>query len=392
MTLTQLIEVTGVDSHNEQQELTGILEFRDSLHALCLAHDRYDPTSVLCSIKGILGKMKETMAVVRANPGKLPAPVPCQLPGEVTVRARLGLGVAAEYLSKGIVEKLTPLELECDELWKAANQLQVNCEKILRSLKLCSEGVTQKCIALAALDKTVEAAFLRWASCLDEQISIQEHVSKAGVNECLDVVGVQKNIILLAGIPGEIRRLQSKACQQVEKIQEFSRRAPEEVRRMFVLPFPANTLQSVLVGNDPPTKTQLLAKLNSLGILDVCQISVRLRNLVDKLEGLQMQLAEESFLKFAAQSSECVKALEQRMQVLGKDDVLKLLQQIKRNRTPCDEMNTGGRPDPCVAWEASQSFEFSIPSLPSIGLVRQAKYLGSKDEQKSFPLCASLGK
>mmetsp|Transcript_6560 Transcript_6560/g.10544 ORF Transcript_6560/g.10544 Transcript_6560/m.10544 type:complete len:511 (-) Transcript_6560:63-1595(-) len=324
--LTQLIEVAGIELRNELKECAGIVLLKDALHAVC-SDGGNDPSSVMSSIDTIFRNMREIITHVRDNPNNLPAPDSCRLPGETTIRARFGLRAASEMFSNGIIEKLEAFSRECDDLWCSVKQIHGSCQEILNTLRTCSDCVSRNYAELSSLDKSIEVAILSSVRCADDQAKARVHAKMADVYESCGMMVVQECIVKLAALPWDLRQLLAASAQIVGKIQEFSRKAPEEMRMAFLLPFPANRLQSILVGEDPPTKKMLLARLYALGSLDVQQIVARLQNLTEALANLPLKLAEDSLRKFSAKSLERLKVFDRDVSVLDKDSDLQVIGQ-----------------------------------------------------------------
>merc|ERR1712079_475374 len=80
----------------------------------------------------------------------------------------------------------------------------------------------------------------------------------------LDLERFNKCIIDLGSLPVTLKSVTLTVDQQIRAIDEFIRRAPEQINAAFRLPFPANVAQNLLVGEDPPMKESLLSKVREI--------------------------------------------------------------------------------------------------------------------------------
>merc|ERR1719401_1960033 len=87
----------------------------------------------------------------------------------------------------------------------------------------------------------------------------------------------------LGSLPATLKRVTTTVDQQIKAIDEFIRRAPEQVQAAFRLPFPANVAQNLLVGEDPPMKGSLLSKIRGIESLQVHQALERIEGLAHAL-------------------------------------------------------------------------------------------------------------
>lgn len=250
-----------------------------------------------------LEEIVRIIEVARVSPDLLPAPEPCGLVGEATVRARLGVKVAATHCSAMIVDKLKNMLKQSTLAHTSTLKISVACEQIGATLRGCASRVSTTLSNCEALSDSLRHLADDEPAVLDTSVilSLRRRLEHAQFTNCLQ---------RLADVAQDLDPVIKAVRKQTGAMREFTNRSSQEVEDAFELSFPMSLVQSILIGEAPPMRRVLLRRLNKLSEVNNSPLEEALRRISKNIAELQVGAAQDSLQTFISRAHECLDKLD----------------------------------------------------------------------------------
>merc|ERR1719491_1855277 len=185
-----------------------------------------DPDAAPSPMAEVLETLEDIVRVLElasVAPTVVPDPEPCGLPGEATLRARLGVKFAAQECSRMIIDKLKNVLEQSSKAHKIAMLIAERCDDIGVNLRGSSLRVLTTLQNCASFSCTLMHLAEQRPCVFDNNVSasMRRTLEQAALTNCLNrFANVSKDLAPVVAAVGQhvcrIRELTKSAAQEVE--------------------------------------------------------------------------------------------------------------------------------------------------------------------------------
>jgi len=233
------------------------IEFLNSVEGIKAQVD-VGPRNTMQDMVSQLESFTEVIHMASERPETISShPLEWGIPGEATLRARLGVKFISKSWAGVVAEKLEEIGEESEMLRKAAKHIIASFRQLSEALNLCTTRIRQTILCCAAVQREVQKLSSTHV------INIEAFDSRK-LRAGLDVVPFQSAMKKLDNLPVSLSPVADAIQKRVGMLQTFTDGAPAEVHASFQLPFPGSLVQASLLGEEPPLLMSLQQQLLSM--------------------------------------------------------------------------------------------------------------------------------
>jgi len=256
------------------------------------------PGDIMDKVKGAIEAFKQKMEDAMNDPSSL---------------APASIAACASWYGSAVVEKLKEIKAEIEKLFETLVKVIKDMSGPLKDLGKTMED------AMGGLKKTVTdmSGLPKMLQDVAGKVTGPNDVAKidtGSMKKSLDTEGVSAPLDAISGLKDSMGPVADGVSGGIQSLTDFVQEAPDRIKGCFEVPQPMCCLTSCVMSQAPEAMTTMLDQVEQLRKFDLQPVVDMLKQLAEKLSGINVDSVKEPLNKFSTMAGEKVDALEKVVQ------------------------------------------------------------------------------